>query len=825
MRTAARGLLTLTLAAGAALSVVPPVQAAIPSSYVSIDPAGAALPTVGASVVSTTGRYVAFSGNGVSSYHAYWRDTTSNVTKRIDYATDGSDPGSTHLAVPQAITSDGRYVLLLSSDAAMQPGKSGTQGRLFLRDTTDDTTERIALGTGGEDENAGITAANLTADGRYLTFQSAATNLYPEPSQPGDNLHLRDRTNGTTKLVTITNNAQAPNGALYAPFQASSDGAYVAYSTAASNLANADGNGKIDAYISRPGVEYSSKFVSVNVAGAVGNGDSFFTDQSADGKWIVFESDATTLVSGDTNTSRDVFMFNRDTWNVTRVSTDGAGKQGGAAGSISADGRYVAFQSSTAFDATDTNATLDGYLRDNSTAALARVSRSSTGGNPNGDSTAPTITDDASRVLYRSTATNIDSNFGNAGLQLAVLDHTPGEPVTGLTAKAGDSLVKLSWINPDTEFKQVVVRRATGTTPPATALSGTAVYTGSGTTVTATGLTNGTAYSFAVFAQDTDGNTSTAATVSNVKPRPGLTTVLGLVTNTTAVTYGSGVSLTATLVDSASHPVAGEPISFYSRKKGTATWIQLGTSTTNSLGKTARAATPPVNTEFLAKHAGNPFWAASMSAVRTVYVRPKITLSTSAGTALLGSSSRLSGVVTPAHSGQAIVLQQYVSGAWKTVTSTKLTSTGGYAFTVKPASSGAFSYRVLKPADSDHLAVTTPVVKIVRYKAAITTIHYDAAGNDFNNLNDEYVVIRNTGTVTINLANWRLHAGDGGQTWYLPSYGLGAGASVRVHTGYGSNGGGHIYINRGSPVWNNTGDTGYLYDARGALASRYSYVA
>jgi competence protein ComEC len=78
------------------------------------------------------------------------------------------------------------------------------------------------------------------------------------------------------------------------------------------------------------------------------------------------------------------------------------------------------------------------------------------------------------------------------------------------------------------------------------------------------------------------------------------------------------------------------------------------------------------------------------------------------------------------------------------------------------------------------------------YQAAITGIHADAAGDDRRNLNGEYALIRNTGRAAINLACWKLDAGDPGQRFTLPGYGLRTGATVRIHTGRGTTRAGHL---------------------------------
>ncbi|AGK61322.1 Micrococcal nuclease (thermonuclease)-like protein [Archaeoglobus sulfaticallidus PM70-1] len=101
-------------------------------------------------------------------------------------------------------------------------------------------------------------------------------------------------------------------------------------------------------------------------------------------------------------------------------------------------------------------------------------------------------------------------------------------------------------------------------------------------------------------------------------------------------------------------------------------------------------------------------------------------------------------------------------------------------------------------------------------------IHYDAAGNDQYNLNDEYVVIANNGAASINLQGWVLQD-EAGHTYVFPSYTFGPGEVVYVHTGSGTDTAGHLYWGSDRAIWNNDGDTAYLFDAAGNLTDVVSW--
>jgi hypothetical protein len=108
--------------------------------------------------------------------------------------------------------------------------------------------------------------------------------------------------------------------------------------------------------------------VSVDSTGAEGDGDSYSASISSDGRYVAFYSGASNLVAGDTNGFGDVFVHDRQTGQTTRVSVDSAGAEGDGdsyLASISSDGRYVAFTShATNLVAGDTNGFRDVFVHD-----------------------------------------------------------------------------------------------------------------------------------------------------------------------------------------------------------------------------------------------------------------------------------------------------------------------------------------------------------------------------------------------------------------------------------------------------------------------------
>ncbi|WP_440989588.1 DUF4350 domain-containing protein [Haloarchaeobius baliensis] len=106
---------------------------------------------------------------------------------------------------------------------------------------------------------------------------------------------------------------------------------------------------------------------------------------------------------------------------------------------------------------------------------------------------------------------------------------------------------------------------------------------------------------------------------------------------------------------------------------------------------------------------------------------------------------------------------------------------------------------------------------------AVDSVHADAAGDEYDNLNDEYVVFANPGDSAIDLSGHAVEDEAGNHYDFPAGYSLDAGATVTLHTGSGSDTSSDLYWGSGSPVWNNSGDTVYVFDDAGATVVNYSY--
>lgn len=203
-----------------------------------------------------------------------------------------------------------------------------------------------ATATAATPGNGPSSYPSISDDGRYVAFASEASNLVTGDTNRRSDIFVRDLTTGTTQLVSRSSNNALGNGNSVKPV-ISADGRYVAFESAASNLVGRDTNGKRDVFV-RDRSGNTTTRVSVSTAGDQGNDGSYLPSISPDGRYLAFESDATNLVSGDTNAVRDVFLRDRTLNRAVRVSVAADKSQSNGtsySASVSPDGAKVAFRS------------------------------------------------------------------------------------------------------------------------------------------------------------------------------------------------------------------------------------------------------------------------------------------------------------------------------------------------------------------------------------------------------------------------------------------------------------------------------------------------
>ncbi|MGJ3244432.1 MAG: Ig-like domain-containing protein [Opitutales bacterium] len=255
---------------------------------------------------------------------------------------------------------------------------------------------------------------SITADGRFIVFQSRAAFVEGDTNNDYD-IYLKDTSSGALSLITTVGTGQSANGASRNPV-ISETGRYIAFQSEATDLVPGDTNNFSDVFV-LDRQSNAIRRVSVSGNGSQANGPSFRPDMSDNGRRIVFESQATNLVTGDTNAATDIFFFNFVSENTFRISV--ASDESQADGPsfeprISGDGRWVAFRSgATNLVDDDTNGLDDIFVRqlDGGT----RTERVSVGvraddtlNQANGRSFNPALNEDGSLVVFASDASTLD---------------------------------------------------------------------------------------------------------------------------------------------------------------------------------------------------------------------------------------------------------------------------------------------------------------------------------------------------------------------------------------------------------------------------------
>jgi Tol biopolymer transport system component len=219
----------------------------------------------------------------------------------------------------------------------------------------------------------------------------------------------------------------------------SADGRFVAFRSYADNLVAGDTNGRWDVFVYDRATGVTER-VSVSSSGGQANAHSAEPDISADGRYVVFGSSASNLVSGDSNGADDVFLRDRQAGTTTRVSLDHLGSQLDQVslnGAISPDGRYVAWSTTAQVIPGPIPAAFHVYLRDLATGAVTLLSRSTTGVYGDGPSSVPVISFDGAFAAYASVAENLVPGDDNGHQDVFVHELATGETTRVSLATSG----------------------------------------------------------------------------------------------------------------------------------------------------------------------------------------------------------------------------------------------------------------------------------------------------------------------------------------------------------------------------------------------------
>ncbi len=335
------------------------------------------------------GLCVALAGGG----SAVAAEAPQNI--RISTGHDGSEADGPSNA--PAVSDDGRWFAYSSNATNIVPGDTNGKLDLFLYDRVSGTNELVTRGLDGAPANERVGGERISNDGRFVTFYSEASNLVPDDTDGLDNVFVWDR---DTKEITRLPGADA----LWPDISA--DGRYVTYSTTAA-LAPEDHDELVDIYVYDRAQQQAVLVTKTLSGGPAGGFDSTISD---DGRYVAFMSDSRELTSEPVGASRNVFLRDLRAGTTTLVSTPPNGASNGISHTpaISGDGRFVAFGSaSSTLVPGDANNDTDIFLWERDTREITLVSATPDGRAADGFSADGRVSADGSYVTFWSTAADL----------------------------------------------------------------------------------------------------------------------------------------------------------------------------------------------------------------------------------------------------------------------------------------------------------------------------------------------------------------------------------------------------------------------------------
>jgi Tol biopolymer transport system component len=405
--------------------------------------------------------------NFTSALYAWHRVTLSNELITLNLAGTGPSTGGVS---GLKISADGTRAGFISTgqDLVAIPDTNGLAD-YFVRDLSAGLTHLVTVNTNGLTANGQILEASLSGDGKVVAFDSSATDLAPGTGGSPYNVFARNLVSGTTVLVSVNTNGVGEGNDMSLAPQTDNKGQRVGFVSVATDLVTNVLNGLQQVYLRNLAAETTS-LVSVNTNGQAANAGCGPFALSPNGRFVVFASTASDLVPGDINGVNDVFLRDLALGTTTLVSVGCDGSPGDASSGfpqVSADGRYVVFASDARnLVAGQPPSGQQVYRRDLVTGETVMVSRKPVELTPAiGLNYDPAISANGQTVVFSSTATDLAGDLGLADNNSStdffawVAPATPplNPPVLNIASGPGGSLT-ISW-TPDTGTNWVLQER------------------------------------------------------------------------------------------------------------------------------------------------------------------------------------------------------------------------------------------------------------------------------------------------------------------------------------------------------------------------------
>lgn len=371
--------------------------------------------------LSANGRYVVFSSlasnlvpndsNGVRD--VFVKDLINDSTVRVSMNSDGKEPATDNEfeGMPASISADGRYVAFLTF-ARLLPRDTNIHNDVYVKDMLTGTLDLVS--TAGDEALANFRNHQpaISATGRYVVFASQASNFVPEDTDIGTDIYIKDRVTRQIRLVSANAAGVRASESSIQPV-VSADGRYVAFLSYARDLALPTNLANPDVYIKDMQTGAVER-AQANAAGAIIGGATNSPAMTPDGRYVAFSLNYYTPATG---VMTRLYVKDRSTGEPIRVdrTSGGAYQSAGAAitPALSADGRFVSFASNNSTVALfDYNSLQDVFVFDRNAFVSQRAAV--TGGtNSNGHSGEAMISRDGNRVIFTSDANTVIDGDGN----------------------------------------------------------------------------------------------------------------------------------------------------------------------------------------------------------------------------------------------------------------------------------------------------------------------------------------------------------------------------------------------------------------------------
>ncbi|MEX2195609.1 MAG: hypothetical protein WD844_10020 [Thermoleophilaceae bacterium] len=372
--------------------------------------------------ISADGRYVAFQSdaanlsaeddNGVTD--VFVRDVHMGTTTHVSRATGAAGAIADAESSRPSISADGRYVAFQSSAGNLSAADGNGFADVYVRDLHTGQTTYVSRAADGTDADAGSFNPAISADGRHVGFESGADDLSDQDDDSVSNVYVHDLETGATSHVSRATDGSAAGGSSGDP-SISDDGRRVAFHSHADNLSDEDDDTVTNVYV-RDLESGTTTHVSRATDNSPGADDSFGPSISADGRHVAFESNADNLVDDAGAGFTNVFvrdLQDGETTHVSRATSEAPANGASGAPSISSDGRWVAFQSSAGnLSGVDTNGAIDVFVRDSLDGTTTLVSRVDGASGPVAEAGSfnPAISANGIFVAFHSEADNLSGD-------------------------------------------------------------------------------------------------------------------------------------------------------------------------------------------------------------------------------------------------------------------------------------------------------------------------------------------------------------------------------------------------------------------------------